>query len=140
MILERVGEMEAEKKMMFWEWMEHVFVVSVDEKYQKKIKEIIENAKGEEKMFKYAITDMIETTMRKERATGRTEGRTEGRMAENINVIIRKLDQGLSAESIAYWLDKEEDFVKRIEQPHCTYPKADDEELAEYYFNSFMGR
>lgn len=139
-ILERVGEMEAEKKMMFWEWMEHVFVVSVDEKYQKKIKEIIENAKGEEKMFKYAITDMIETTMRKERATGRMEGRTEGRMAENINVIIRKLDQGLSAESIAYWLDKEEDFVKRIEQLHCTYPKADDEELAEYYFNSFMGR
>lgn len=140
-VLKRIRELPPEKKAMFWEWVEHVFAVSVDGKYREQIKRLVEETKGEEGMFKYAITDMIERTIAEGRAKGHAEGRAEGRAEgyaegrtlESINIVIRKLDQGLSAQSIAYWLEKEESFVRTIEQLHNIYPDASDEKIAEYY-------
>lgn len=140
-VLKRIHGLPLEKRAMFWKWIEHVFAVSVDDKYKMQIKRLIEEAKGEEGMFKYAITDMIERTMAEKSAEGITkgiakglaEGKEKGRMSESISIIIRKLDQGLSVQSIAYWLEKDESFVRTIEQLHCAYPEADDEKIAEYY-------
>lgn len=148
-VLKKVVDMETEKKKIFWEWMEHVFAVSVNEKYGESIRKIIDEAKGEEGMFKYAITDMIETTIREEslksrkqgrkqgrrqgRRQGLREGREEGRMAELICIIMNKLDQGLSAESIAYWLGKEKEFVEEIQRLHRAEPEADVQRLVKLY-------
>ncbi len=92
-------------------------------------------------MFKYAITDMIEKSMAENFEKGKEEGFSngmsqgisQGMLSESIHIVIQKLDQGLSADSIAYWLGKDPSFVHTIEELHSSHPEASSEQIMDYY-------
>lgn len=139
-ILERIRQLSPEKQAIFWEWTEHVLSASVNEKYKSKIKKIIHESKGEYRMFKYAITDVIEKAMAENYKNGQkagiSQGISQGKLSESVSIILQKLDQGLSSESIAYWLGKDYSFVHTIEQLHHTYPSATIDQIVTYYTQS----
>lgn len=140
-VLQRIQKLPQDRQSMFWEWIEHVFVACIDSQYKNEVKQLIDNAKGEDSMFKYAITDMIEKSMAENFEKGKEEGFSngmsqgisQGMLSESIHIVIQKLDQGLSADSIAYWLGKDPSFVHTIEELHSSHPEASSEQIMDYY-------
>ena len=74
-----------------------------------------------------------------ERMEGKEEGRAEGK-ANEIRIIRKKLEKGLSSAEIAEILEVEESYISQIAGLCGSYPDESDQEIAARYFKEVEGK
>lgn len=60
------------------------------------------------------------------------QGMEQGKETQNIDLICKNLDRGMSIKDISYWMELEEDYVAEIAQIHKEHPSYDADTIRKY--------
>lgn len=91
----------------------------------KKTKKENQNPQGGFNMCK-AIQELIDNGVMR----GQMEGRTEGRTEILVSIICKKLNQGLSVDSISYWMELDPEYVNAIAAIRAKHPNYSNTQIA----------
>lgn len=97
------------------------------------VMDVIMRANWKEVEVEKAMCDALKELFADELEESRVVGFQNGK-ANEIRIIRRKLEKGLTAGEIAGWLELDEDYIRQIEALIEGYPKESDMEIAGRYF------